>query len=265
MKIHCFGGLFLSACFVFVSCGFFEPPVPPAQEGDLTPDARAPRAEGVVSPYEGGRADAGQSGASPDPSQFGVVKCAEGNEEEFHIQLFHFIAARVDPNPFIDAQVRINCKNSDDLKGAMFIRGKVFFTDVGVFNPEGDNTALTVSAETSYLGIYIIDTHGRNINITGTNTGAQGIKLGYISSGFDGPFSEDGNITLVFGNSFREVTLAGKVEQDSGSGEYRFSGNFKYKNKSNYQSGHNEPYYEGTIGQFVIRACQFFACAPSSL
>ena len=245
------GGFLLFASFVFFSC---QSRIPDASQGSQT------------APYNTWGQDQGAPGSDHPRDRrnlVGLVGCGEGQEETFYIQVAQFIAARTDPNPLIESQrIAINCRNRRDLKGGMIIRGSLVFDEGQLFDPEGDNSGLMVSAEESYLEIFILNLKEESLisgDQSANGAAGQGIRLDYLDdSSFASSFGDSSSIELTFHNYYRTVTLSGSI--DESGGKWLFSGEFSYQNKKHF-SGAGQ-LYGGVLGRFKIPACSLFACSP---
>lgn len=166
---------------------------------------------------------------------WGVVKCHENQQELFNTELGRFLSSTIDPRNIFP----VNCSGREDLKGGMWIKGKVNFENNAVFDPQSTSQQLDVSSN-SYLEIHAVGINNKPI---------LNIKMNAVPFGGS---VQGGFITLAFKDKRGKVYLDGTTENGI------FSGAFKYENSTTWQGGSQG--YSGQVGYFSIPACGLLNC-----
>ena len=227
MKLsHLFlASLFLLSCEAFqnapVHPGHPQLPVPPSTLPGHTPPSSGSQTPGQV-------------------KEWGVIKCREDQLETFNIALRKFLSSTINPSTIST----VNCSKRTDLKGGIWIKGKVYFENNAVFDPHSSSQNLNVSTS-SHLEIHIKGTDGKQIpTITMRAEPYAGTVRGQYA-------------TLVFSNQRGQATLDGTIENGI------LSGTFGYENFTTWQGGSRG--YKGQMGVFSIYPCGgLFTCQTST-
>ena len=175
------------------------------------------------------------------PSEWGRITCdelkspdrAERNlqfNKEIRKFLQNLLQSDVNNIPLI------NCPESSDSEGGVWIKGQVYFENGGYFDFSRTTQSLVISSN-SYLELYIF------------GPGDQTIQAFKIEVDRNNSYITGRQLTLVFfEDAIGQLILDGTVENDF------FSGKLSY----NQFSIGNE--YSGSIGKFSIYACKFLTC-----
>lgn len=171
-------------------------------------------------------------------SSWGIVKCNRIEDfQDFNLQVRRFLSTSENPNNLPG----ISCTN--DRPGGFFFRGSITFKGDVKFSKSSNSSATFYVHENSYIEIHVTD--GKNRPIL-----KKPIEL--FSAPVAGQISPEGLAVLNFKDQKGEVSLEGEV------GEEFFTGEFKYKNYTDWEGAATG--FEGKIGPFKIRTCMFFKC-----
>ena len=226
--------LFL-ACFFLLSCEAFQGgPVPVGNSGYPPWPGPLPGNPPPFSPEDGSKAP----GTDPKVTNWGVIKCDESQLEVFNVALRKFLHSTMNPTTV----PRVNCSKRTDLKGGIWIRGKVYFENNATFDPQSSSQNLNVSTS-SRLEIHIVGVNNKQIPTIV-------MRAEPYAGAVHGQYA-----TLVFSNKKGQVTLDGTIENGV------FSGTIGYENFTTWKGGSTG--YKGQMGFFSIYACSLFSCGSS--
>ena len=187
----------------------------------------------------GGSAQNSSNDPSQDPSvpktEWGVLKCHESQVQVFNEELRKFLSPTIDP-----ARISaVNCTGRKDLKGGVWIRGRINFENSAVYDLNS-NQELNVSTD-SYLEIHVVDITGRPV-----------VAFRMNAVPFGG--SVQGNyVALAFQDGKSKVYIDGTVEDN-----YILSGTFRYENFTTRHGGAQG--YSGQLGFHSIHVCSLLNC-----
>lgn len=226
--------------FFLVSCDYFIPTQPQTNSaGTATQNV-------VTITTPSGTTSSGQS------NPWGIVKCNHESEAQaFDTQVKRFLSTKQDTNQL----PVIGCMKHHKNAGRVFFKGSVVFEGGAVLNPSNPSSSLKVNPQNSFIEVHV-DTateEQRKNNIKPQ------ITVGAIPLSAASPVAGEVSgkqAVLNFKDPSGEVRLEGEIQGVQGE---IFTGRFIYKNNRTWKNPSEG--FQGTLGVFTIRTCEFFKCS----
>ena len=230
------GFLFLFLFFL-VSCDYFIPTQPQNTSAQQTTQ------NVVTTTTPSGTTSSSQS------SPWGLVKCNHESEaQEFHTEVKKFLSTKSDTNKLPP----VGCMEHHKDAGRVLFRGSVEFEGGAVLNLSNPASSLKVNPQNSFIEIHVdLATEEQREKGIEPKPKVNPIHLSAVSP-VAGEVSGK-QAVLNFKDPSGEVRLDGEIQ-----GEL-FTGRFIYKNYRTWQN--TSEGFQGTLGVFVIKTCEFFKCS----
>ena len=168
----------------------------------------------------------------------GVIKCQHANQtDSFNKNLRALLSTNINPQEIVG-----NHACTKERPGGVFFRGQVITSKP--FEPNGFNQDLIIEPENSY-----IEFHFETFSPNTRNIAPIVLKYTY------GTVQEQ-QVFLTFEDNKGEIHLDGQITHKNG--QTLLTGIVRFKNYQTWEG--KSPGYSGVLGDFAIKACDFFKC-----